>query len=55
VGEVRRSAIRVDFTMRVGDRTAAEGYGWLVGYDYQTQASARLPETLRERLEQAVP
>jgi acyl-CoA thioester hydrolase len=54
VGEVRRSAFRVDFAMRVGERLAAEGHGWLVGYDYATQASARLPATLRERLEQAM-
>ncbi len=52
VGEVRRSAFRVDFTMRVDDRTIAEGHGWLVGYDYERQESARLPEALRERLEQ---
>lgn len=52
VGEVRRSAFRVDFTMRVEDRVAAEGYGWLVGFDYDAQTSVRLPQTLRGRLEQ---
>lgn len=52
VGEVRRSAFRVDFTMRVDDRTIAESHGWLVGYDYERQEAARLPEALRERLEQ---
>lgn len=51
VGEVRRSAFRVDFRMAVGDRLTADGYGWLVGYDYAAQRSARLPEALRERLE----
>lgn len=50
VGEVRRSAFQVLFTMTVGDRTAAEGYGWLVGYDYEAQRSAQLPEQLREAL-----
>lgn len=38
--------------MRVDDRMIAEGHGWLVGYDYEHQAAARLPEALRERLEQ---
>lgn len=51
VGEVRRSAFQVPFTMTVGERTAAEGYGWLVGFDYRTQSASRLPEILRERLE----
>ena len=52
VGEVRRSAFRIDFTMHVGERLAAEGYGWLVGFDYEAQASARLPEGLRGRLDE---
>jgi acyl-CoA thioester hydrolase len=51
VGEVRRSAFQVPFTMTVGERMAAEGYGWLVGFDYRTQSASRLPETLRKRLE----
>lgn len=51
IGEVRRSAFQVLFTMTVDDRMAAKGYGWLVGYDYEVQRSARLPEQLRERLE----
>ncbi len=50
VGEVRRSAFQVLFTMTVDDRTAAEGYGWLVGYDYEAQRPARLPQELRETL-----
>ncbi|MBJ7331898.1 MAG: acyl-CoA thioesterase [Solirubrobacteraceae bacterium] len=54
VGEVRRSAFRVDFTMRVDERLAAEGYGWLVGFDYDAQTSAHLPDSLRDRLEQEV-
>ena len=52
VGEVRRSAFRVDFTMSVADRTAAEGFGWLVGFDYDQQRSVRLPDPLRTRLEE---
>lgn len=51
VGEVRRSAFQVPFAMRVGDRLAAEGHGWLVGFDYERQQSARLPDALREVLE----
>ena len=35
IGEVRRSAFQVAFEMTVGDRVAAEGYGWLVGFDYR--------------------
>ena len=50
IGEVRRSAFQVDFVMDVGDRRAAEGTGWLVGFDYAAQRSARLPEELRETL-----
>ena len=51
VGEIRRSAFQVLFTMRVGERVAAEGYGWLVGFDYETQGSTRLPDPLREALQ----
>jgi acyl-CoA thioester hydrolase len=51
IGEVRRSAFKVAFEMTVGDRLAAEGYGWLVGFDYAAQGSAPLPDALRERLE----
>ena len=55
IGEVRRSAFQVAFEMTVGDRLAAEGYGWLVGFDYSAQESARLPEELRQTLEAEVP
>jgi acyl-CoA thioester hydrolase len=54
IGEVRRSAFQVLFTMRVGERVAAEGYGWLVGFDYVTERSSPLPESLREVLQTAV-
>jgi acyl-CoA thioester hydrolase len=53
VGEVRRSAFQVRFRMTVRERLAAEGYGWLVGFDYAEQRSARLPDRLREALEAA--
>jgi acyl-CoA thioester hydrolase len=53
VGEVRRSAFRVLFTMRVGDRVAAEGYGWLVGFDYVAEKASPLPDSFREVLQNA--
>ena len=31
-------------------RLAAEGHGWLVGYDYAAGHSTPLPDALRERL-----
>jgi acyl-CoA thioester hydrolase len=54
VGEVRRSAFRIDFRMTVEERLAAEGYGWLVGFDYDAQESRPLPDTLRGSLEAAL-
>ena len=53
IGEVRRSAFRVDFDMRVGERAAADGYGWLVGFDFNAQRAAPLSDELRERLTSA--
>ena len=53
IGEVRRSAFQVLFTMRAGDRVAAEGYGWLVGFDYAAEKAAPLPENFRQLLEDA--
>ena len=50
IGEVRRSAGEVRFEMHVGERLVAEGFGWLVGFDYATQRAAQLPEGLREQL-----
>jgi len=50
VGEVRRSAFQVNFAMRVGERVAAEGYGWLVGFDYESEKAAPLPESLKAAL-----
>ena len=50
IGEIRRSSFQIRFEMRVGDRLAAEGYGWLVGFDYVAQKAAPLPEALREVL-----
>ena len=53
IGEIRRSAFQVEFRMRVGDRLAAEGYGWLVGFDYSAEHSAPLPPNFRTILEEA--
>jgi acyl-CoA thioester hydrolase len=48
-----RSTLTLDFEMRVdGDgRLLAEGYGVLVGYDYEHGRSAPLPGELIERLD----
>ena len=54
IGEVRRSAFQVAFTMRVGERVAADGYGWLVGFDYGAEKASPLPDSFREVLENAV-
>ena len=40
--------------MHVGERLVAEGYGWLVGFDYEAQRAIRLPAELREALEGAL-
>lgn len=53
IGEVRRSAFQVSFLMRVGERIAAEGYGWLVGFDYVAEKASPLPDSLRSALESA--
>jgi acyl-CoA thioester hydrolase len=53
IGEVRRSAFQVKFVMRVDDRVAAEGYGWLVGFDYGEEKAAPLPEELKKVLQDA--
>jgi hypothetical protein len=39
--------------MRVDDRLAAEGHGWLVGFDYVTQKASPLPGALAEVLTEA--
>ena len=47
IGEVKRSSFRIDFRMHVGERLCAEGYGWLVCFDYTSQTSTPIPERLR--------
>ena len=55
--ELRRSSIKLAFEMRVeGDgRLAAEGWGTLVGYDYEAARVQRIPAPLVERLEPLLP
>jgi acyl-CoA thioester hydrolase len=53
IGEIRRSAFQMHFRMAVGERLAAEGYGWLVGFDYEQQKASPLPDALREKLQEA--
>jgi len=55
VGEVKRSSFRVEFTMRVGDRLLAEGWGALVGYDYANGKAAPLPDRVRDALTSSAP
>ena len=51
--EIRRSSIRLDFEMRVeaDDRLVADGWGTLVGYDYEASEPRPLPDAVRERVE----
>jgi acyl-CoA thioester hydrolase len=53
VGELRRSSFRVDFEMHVDERRVADGYGWLVGFDFERQRARPLDDDLRARLEAA--
>jgi acyl-CoA thioester hydrolase len=50
--ELRRSSVRIAFQMVCeGDgRLVAEGWGTLVGYDYEQQRAAPFPETIAQRL-----
>ena len=50
--ELRRSSVRIAFQMVCeGDgRLIAEGWGTLVGYDYEHGRAAPFPETIAERM-----
>lgn len=48
--EIGTKSLKLEFDMRVGDRLLAEGYGVLVGYDYEAERSTALPEALKARL-----
>ena len=51
-GEIGRSSLRLEFEMHVeaDGRLVADGYGVLVGYDYEAGRSRPLPDELRKRL-----
>jgi acyl-CoA thioester hydrolase len=51
--ELKRSSIRLSFEMRTegDDRLVADGWGTLVGYDYEQGQAQPIPDGLRERVE----
>ena len=51
--ELKRSSLKLGFEMRVegADRLVAEGWGTLVGYDYEAGAAQPIPDGFRERVE----
>ena len=53
IDDVRRSSFRVNFTMRVGERLLAEGWGALVGYDYASGKASPLPPRVADALHAA--
>jgi acyl-CoA thioester hydrolase len=50
--ELRRSSVRIAFRMvcEGDERLVAEGWGTLVGYDYQAGRAVPLPEAVAARL-----
>lgn len=52
VDELRRSSVRIGFRMvcEGDERLVAEGWGTLVGYDYEESHAAPFPEAVAERL-----
>jgi acyl-CoA thioester hydrolase len=48
--DIGTKSLKLEFEMRVEDRLLAEGYGVLVGYDYETQRSAPIPDALCAKL-----
>lgn len=55
--ELKRSSLRLAFEMRAegDDRLVAEGWGTLVGYDYDAGEPRAIPDALRERIEPQIP
>ena len=51
--ELKRSSLKLGFEMRVDgdDRVVADGWGTLVGYDYEAGESRPIPDELRERID----
>ena len=54
--ELKRSSLKLDFEMRSESdgRLIADGYGVLVGYDYEQGKPQPIPQELRERVEPAL-
>lgn len=52
-GELRRSSVRLEFEMRSESdgRLVANGYGVLVGYDYEAGRARPVPDALVRKLE----
>jgi acyl-CoA thioester hydrolase len=52
IAEVKRSSVKMAFELRCegDDRLLAEGWGTLVGYDYETHKAAPLPEGVAAHL-----
>jgi acyl-CoA thioester hydrolase len=48
--ELRRSSVKIGFRMMSGERLVAEGWGTLVGYDYEAGRAAAFPESIAARL-----
>ena len=50
--ELRRSSVRIAFRMvsEADERLVAEGWGTLVGYDYEQGRAAPFPEPIAQRL-----
>ena len=51
--ELKRSSLRLGFEMKVDadDRLVAEGWGTLVGYDYEAGEAQPIPDAFRARIE----
>src|SRR4051794_41786091 len=47
--ELRRSSVKIAFQMVSGERLVAEGWGTLVGYDYEAGRGGALPGALAAR------
>jgi acyl-CoA thioester hydrolase len=50
--QLRRSSVRIAFQMvsEADERLVAEGWGTLVGYDYEANRAAPFPDAVAERL-----
>ena len=51
--ELKRSSLKLGFEMRVesDDRLVADGWGTLVGYDYEAGRAQPIPDAFRARIE----